>query len=185
MSWFSILKKDNPNEKITISEEVVNEDQVAQMYKWQDKFTYYPRRPPDEWTSKKRKKPTNMYSYDPLYVTAQYEGLTVGHSGYTLQNNGSFAVLSGTMVLPDFRSNASIGTKLREKRQQKIDHLPIIGGFSDNLSKGAWMRGFANMDYMINPTDEQLDNAFPKEVVDYHRQTYGERWAAKLPYKEG
>jgi hypothetical protein len=183
MSWFSILKRKSPNEKIVIVDEIVNEDQLAELYKWQDKYNYYPRKPPETWTSKKRKGTMNRYSHDPLYVTAQYEGLTIGHSGYTLHNNGRYAVLSGTYVLPDFRSNASIGTKMRAAREAKIGHLPTIGAFSDNQSSGAWMRGFANMEYMINPTDEELGKNFPQEVVDYHRDTYGQRWAARIPQK--
>ena len=183
MSWFSILKKKSPNEKLVIVDEIVNEDQLAELYKWQDKYNYYPRKPPETWTSKKRRGTMNRYSHDPLYVTAQYEGLTIGHSGYTLHNNGRYTVLSGSFVLPDFRSNAAIGTRLRAAREAKIGHLPTIGAFSDNQSGGAWMRGFENMGYMVNPPDEKLEGAFPQEVVDYHRETYGERWAAKIPHK--
>jgi len=116
-------------------------------------------------------------------VTAQYQGLTIGHSGYTLQNNGRYAVLSGSFVLKDFRANRGIGTDLRAAREEKIGHLPTIGAFSDNQSGGSWMRGFGNMGYMLNPTDEELEDVFPQEVVDYHRDTYGDRWAARIPQK--
>ena len=72
---------------------------------------------------------------------------------------------------------------MRETREKKIGHLPTIGSFNDNQSGGAWMKGFANLEYMLNPSDEDLDSNFPQEVIDYHRETYGEKWAARIPHK--
>ena len=123
----------------------------------------------------------NKYSItNPRFYLA-YDGETpVGYGGF--EDNGNFIVSAGVSVHKDYREKG-ISEKLGVKRNDKYDAVnkPALVGMNNKVMPvETWKGSWARTGCLDSPEDSELNEetlkAIPKEVLDYHKQTYGDVW---------
>ena len=157
--------------KIEYPSRVFTEEEVKNMWNenWGDSYPYVLRGERD----------FNKYSTNnPLYFIALDENKIVGACGWV--DNNIFYATAGTRVARDYR-NKKIGVNLLKKRLDKIGNKPIVAGANNkNIGGNIWINHWEKSGWIANPNDSQVAN-LPKEVVDYHRKKYGNKFLVYQP----
>ena len=167
MNWFDLLKQTG-YKGITFPVRAFSEEEIVEI--WNESN-------PDNPRIARRESPNNLnpYTFEGDYLTAWDNNRMIGYSGW--QDYGTYWVLAGTRVHPDYRRGGSkgfsgISRKLQNEKMNKMASKPGIGLINNTTLGGtAWADSFKRKFWMTNPDNlESYYDFIPKKVVDEHAE---------------
>ena len=121
-----------------------------------------------------RKTRGNLSPYsvkNPKYLIALDGDKIVGYSGWS--ENGSYVVMAGSTVATPYRGDR-ISSNLIDKRMQLIKDKPILVSINNKtIPDGGWIAAFERRGWIKNPTDEEIPQGLPIEIVESERKRIG------------
>lgn len=121
----------------------------------------------------RKTRPTlSPYSVDNVkYLIALDGDMIVGYSGWSEKK--SYVVLAGSTVATPYRKKR-ISSNLIDKRMQLIKDKPILVSINNKtIPNDGWIAAFQRRGWIKNPTDEEIPEGLPMEVVENERKRIG------------
>ncbi len=108
---------------------------------------------------------------NPKYIIALLGDKIVGYSGWV--ENDNYIVLAGSTVATPYQRQ-KISSNLIDKRMELIKDKPILVSINNKtIPDNGWMAAFERRGWIKNPTDEEIPEGLPLEVVESERKRIG------------
>lgn len=121
----------------------------------------------------RKTRPTlSPYSVDNVKYLIAFDGdIIVGYSGWSEKN--SYVVLAGSTIATPYRGER-ISSNLIDKRMQLIKDKPILVSINNKtIPNSGWISAFQRRGWIKNPTDEEVPQGLPIEIVENERKRIG------------
>lgn len=112
------------------------------------------------------------YSVDNVKYLIAFDGdIIVGYSGWSEKK--SYVVLAGSTIASPYRKKR-IASNLIDKRMQLIKDKPILVSINNKtIPNDGWISAFQRRGWIKNPTDEEVPQGLPIEIVENERKRIG------------
>ena len=169
--------------KIEYPSRVFTEEEVKNMWNesWGDSYPYVLR---GERGSVNKYTTDNVLNYVAYETDGEHKGKIVGICGWV--DYGDWVAIGGLRVYGGINPktgkprqanyrNQKVSTTLLDKLLNKIGSKPTIVAVNNKNISEAWDSAFERRGFVRAPSNNVV-SIIPNEVLDYHRNKYGQKW---------